>query len=187
MKECRTPSRPRIKFWAQSQRAPAYWLFLALVLLSIIAVGCNRKPAALVQKALAAEAAAKLAFEQHHAEAANQSAVQAEEALSDFADLVKAGKVSRPHEEQMLPEIKAAAGSARNYAELAREEQQRRERLNTIKLQAYQRLRSTIAGYGLAGLTPIIDRLARADTNSLSAPETFPKKPKENSQSSHIS
>jgi hypothetical protein len=71
----------------------------------------------------------------------------------------------------MLPEIKAAVGSARNYAELAREEQQRREVLNTIKLQAYQHLRSTVAGYGLAGLTPIIDRLARADTNSLSAPE----------------
>src|SRR5262252_6825686 len=81
MKECLAPSRSHVTFWAESQRAATCWLYTVLCLLSLIAAGCNRKPATLVQRALAGETAARIAFEQHNPEGANESAVQAEEAL----------------------------------------------------------------------------------------------------------
>lgn len=148
-----------------------FYCCLSTLLLLLLAAGCGSKPESLLQKALKAESEARLAFEKHDPAAADLAAARAEDATQKLQRLADAGKLRHPTSRNLLNEAKAAAGSARNYAELAHEELQRRQRLATLKLKTYQELRASVFGHTLGVLAPVADHLARSDTNSLSAAE----------------
>jgi hypothetical protein len=153
---------------AWAGKSAGYLLCLALLL---FVAGCSPKPADLCRKAVRAEAEAKRAFEQHDVEAADLAAARAQDAFDELKTLAESTKPVATTAKKFLKEARDAAGSARNYAELAREEEQCRKRLATLKLKAYRQLREGLCGYALSGLAPAAEQFARAGTNSLSAIE----------------
>jgi hypothetical protein len=136
------------------------------VVAALLFVGCSSKPAALLEKALRAETQAKQAFEKHDVEGAEMAAARAEVALADFEELSKAGKVSEEQKSDLRKRIVEATRSARNYAQLAVEEQQRTRKLASLKLQVYQRTRDAVRTYGLEGLAAAAGQLAKTGSNS---------------------
>ena len=147
--------------YMSSSRYRSWAYLLALLLLS----SCSPKPAAFLEKAQRAEAEARRAFERHDSEEADLSASRAEVALADLQFLLDSRKLAEP---ALLRKTRSAAASARNYAQLAHEEDLRLRKLSSLKLKAYQSLRSTICDYGLTGLAAASEQLARvgANTNS---------------------
>lgn len=143
-------------------------MVLGGVLLLFVA-GCKRAPADLHRTALQAEAQARQAFEQRNADDAEGAAARAEEALGKLKDQADAGKSTAPDAKRLLEETKTAAGSARNYAQLAWEENECRKRLSGLKIKVYQGARDTVCGYALRSLAPAAEQAVAAETNSLPA------------------
>src|SRR5215472_10713531 len=122
-----------------------------LILLALISTSaCSRKgPERLLNSAVQAEAEAKLAFEKRDVHAADLAAARAEEATERLKKLAEANELIGQNREQLLPAAVAAKLSAGNFAQLAHEDQQRREVLASFKLTAYQRVRSAVLSFGL--------------------------------------
>ena len=144
-------------------------LLAALLLLGL--TGCGRTPAELRLRALDGEAAARQAFEQHEPEAADQAASRAEAASARLEEQINSGKVQGPENEAFRQDARAAAGSARNYAQLADEERQCRSRLASLKLKAYRRARAALCEYGFSGLAPAAEHFGHTGAGSVSPAE----------------
>jgi hypothetical protein len=142
---------------------------LAAVLLLL--TGCSDSPATFLHTALRGEAQARRAFEKHDVEGAELGAARAEVALADLEEFIASNKLSDAEKEPVLSQTRIAAASARDYAQLAHEELLRFSALNSLKVKTYQRLRSAVCAYTIAGLAAAADRLAQAGTNSASAAE----------------
>jgi hypothetical protein len=140
-------------------------------LLLLAASGCSRTPAELRERAVRAEAEARKAFERHDADAAGHAAECAEAAAQELERRAKSGKLTGADARNLLNEAGAAAASAREFAQLADEDHQCRERLASLKLKAYRHLRGAVCSYGLAGLAPVAEHAAAAGSNSLSSAE----------------
>ena len=143
-------------------------LLLGGVLLVCVA-GCRREPTDLRRVALKAEAEARQAFEQHDADHAAGAAARAEEALDKLKDQARSGKFTGPGATNLIEETKTAVASARNYAQLAGEEQECRTRLTGLKIKVYQGARDTVCGYALRSLAPAAELAVGPDTNALTA------------------
>lgn len=141
----------------------------ATTLLLVASTGCAPRPAELRQRAVQAEAEAREAFEHQEAAAAEHAADGAEESATQLEKQVSSERLSGTEAAAFLRDARAAAASARNYAQLADEERQSRERLASLKLKAYRSARATVCSYGFAGLAPAAEHFAGAGTNSLSA------------------
>jgi hypothetical protein len=138
-------------------------IFLALVLTS----ACSRKgPDGLVKTAVQAEAEAKAAFEKGDVRAADLAMAKAEEATQQLKKMAEANELTGQKREQLLPAALAAKLSAANFAQLAHEDKQRREVLGSFKLTAYQRVRSAVLSFGLAGPAFAAEQLGRSSENS---------------------
>jgi TfoX/Sxy family transcriptional regulator of competence genes len=165
-------SQPVIYQKAFARFTRVFRLAAGLVLsggLLLFVAGCKRAPADLHRAALQAAAQAQQAFEQHDAERAARAAARAEEALEKLKAQANAGKLTGPDAKTLIEETRTAAVSARNYAQLAWEEQECRKRLAGLKLRVYQGARDTVCGYALRSLAPAAEQALGADTNSLSA------------------
>jgi len=147
------------------------WLGILIVALALVGLSCRPRPESLRQKAIQAEAEARAGFEQRDVGAADLAAARAEEVLDQMKHLAERGELRGAAGEAWLKEVREAAGAARNYAELAREELFCRKHLDQLKLKAYRHARETLCGYALAGLAPAAERFARAGTNGLSPAE----------------
>lgn len=143
----------------------------ATALLLVVATGCAPKPAELRKRAVQAEVEARQAFERHEPAEAESAADRAEEAATRLERQGSSGQLSGADRATFLREAHAAADAARNYAQLADEERQCRERLASLKLRAYRTARATVCSYGFAGLAPAAEHFAGAGTNSFSATE----------------
>jgi hypothetical protein len=143
----------------------------ATTILLVVAAGCAPKPAELRQRAVQAEVEARQAFEHREAAAAGRAADRAEDAATRLEKQVSSKRLSGAEAATFLQAAHAAADSARNYAQLADEERQSRERLASLKLKAYRTARTTVCSYGFAGLAPAAEHFAGAGTNSLSSTE----------------
>ena len=141
-------------------------LAFTVLLVFLSAGGCGRSPANLQQRIAKAEAEARTAFEQHKPEAADAAATRAEEALRQLEQAA-----ARKGAGKWLAEGRAGAGTARNYAQLADEERQCRDRLKAWSVRAYKGVRGTLCEYALGGLAPAAERLSAGSTNSPSVLE----------------
>jgi hypothetical protein len=144
---------------------------VAATVLAVAATSCSVKPAELRQRAIQAESEALHAFEHREPEAAERAASRAEAAATRLEEQAESGPMSDAEVGTLLRETRAAAGSARTYAQLADEERQSRERLASLKLKAYRGARATLCDYGFAGLSPAAEHFAGAGSNSLSSAE----------------
>ena len=139
--------------------------------MALLVSGCAQQPTKLLRDAVQAETQAKRAFEKQDVQGAELAAARAEEAAGKLAQLAATGKLTGQVSDKSVEQARGAAVSARNFAQLALEDQQRRELLAGFKLKTYQRLRTTVCEYGMAGPALAAEQLARTDTNSTSAAE----------------
>ena len=146
-------------------------MWLVTTLLAAIAAGCSVKPQELRQRAIQAEVSARQAFEDRQPEEAERAAGLAEEAASQLEEQATSGRFSGTEVGAFLREARAAAASAKTYAQLADEERQCRERLASLKLKAYRSARAALCNYGFGGLAPAAEHFAGAGTNVLSTAE----------------
>jgi hypothetical protein len=142
---------------------------LAPLIAALLVVSCSRPASSYLEAARRAETEARLAFERHDPEAAGLAASRAEVALADVERLKTSGKVVPA--DSLLRDTRAAAISARDYAQLALEESQRLKKLAALQIKVYQNVRGTVFSYGLTGLATAADQLARFGSNSSSSAE----------------
>lgn len=151
------------------------FLIRLLVLVGIFCFlpGCQKTPADFLRTAQKAEAQAKRAYEQQQPQLAEEAALRAESALAGFKQWIGAKKLAANAElTSMVERIQICAESAREYAGLALEESQLRDKLATFKGRTYRRFRGTICDTLFGALAPTVEKAAQSGPAALSSIET---------------
>lgn len=133
--------------------------------------GCSKNPDRLYQDALAAEKDAREAYAQNDAKKARRAADRADSAASQLKKLIEADTQSTEEARRKLLEVQAAERAAREHAEKAEEEHQRRKMLGSLKVKAYQKGRAALLGGLLPQMAAAAEAAGRRGTNELSAVE----------------
>lgn len=116
--------------------------------------GCGQSHEQALRQAIEAEKSTKAAVERGDVKAALRAAADARKAVERIEVLVKKNPEQKEFH-QSLVQAQTAERSARDIAELADEQRQRREKLRSLKVRAYQKSRSFI-------LLTLLPQMARA-------------------------
>jgi hypothetical protein len=135
---------------------------------AVLIVGCSKSPDALLQKAAAAQKAAETARAANDPEAAQRAADKAQSTTDQLAKLVEADKSGRDDLQLKLQQAQAASRSARETAEVAAEEEQRREKLQGLKVTAYKKTRAWILATTLPQMALAAEKAGERGSNGLS-------------------
>jgi len=145
-------------------------LYLTMVL-SLLLVGCSKTPEALLEQAVAAEKAAKVALSQDDSRAAQRAADKAEEAVRRLKKLAEAEGPNRDERQRQIQQAQVAARLARGHADLALERKQRQETLTGLKVRTYQKARALIFSTVLPQMAAATEKAGELGTNKLTAIE----------------
>lgn len=123
------------------------WRTLSLLFCACVAwvvVGCSRSPEALLQTTIESSRQAEAACKAQDAEKATAAAKRATKALGQLEKLAASQRPEQAEARRVVGEARLAAQAAQAHAELADEEQQRRERLSCLKVKAYRAAREPL-------------------------------------------
>ncbi len=137
--------------------------------LAALLVGCGKSPDQLHRDALQAEQIARKARAQNDAKQARRAAADATSAAMRFKKQVEANPQLTVKSRQQLGEVETAARAAREQAEVAQEEQERRDALGSLSFKLYQKSRPVIVGTLLRQLASAASAAGKLKTNESSA------------------
>ena len=152
-------------------RSPFDLLLPLVALLICLFAGCSQNPENLYQDALAAEKNAREAYAQNDARKARRAANRADSAVAKLKKMIEADAQSTEEARRKLAEAQTAARAARDHAEKAEEEHERRKMLGSLKVKAYQKGRGALLGGLLPQMASAAEVAGRRGTNELSAVE----------------
>ena len=145
-------------------------LSLGLALSVLLLSGCSKKADKLVQQAQAAEKAAQAAEQRNDEKTARLEADKAEQAATDLQKLADEKK-SDDELQKQLQQAETAAHLAREYADIATEKKQLRDKLRGVKIMAYEKARGLTLGAVLPPMAAAAESYGKRGTNGTSALE----------------
>ncbi len=145
------------------------WLLMPVLV--FLLAGCSSRSERLLHRAEKAEKAAHAAQARGDVEAANRAAADAKDAVSQLEKLVAEDKSGGAELRQLLVKAQAAAHSAAEFAALAGEERELREKLKSLKVRAYTKARSAILTTVLPPMALVAQKAGEIGTNTLSVIE----------------
>lgn len=140
-----------------------HWLALAFLCAAMLLTGCRRSPDDLLAITVQASQDAEKAAKDSDPKAAASAASRASKALRQLE------KLNLPDDDagRIVGQARLAALLARNHADLAREEGERRERLASIKARAYLASRGALLQGLCAAAAHATERASSQGTNDL--------------------
>jgi hypothetical protein len=145
------------------------WLLIPALVLPL--AGCGSKPQRLLQTATKAEKEAQAAEARVDVEAANRAAEAAGDAVGQLQKFVEEDKSRSADLREVLAKAQTAELSAREFAALAGEERELRDRLASLKVRAYQKARTAILTTVLPQMAVVAKKAGELGTNGLSVIE----------------
>lgn len=165
-------SNVEIGFRLQQTMSRANYLLAISAIAAALLVGCGKKPDRLHQEALEAERSARQSYQEHDHKLARRAADRADAAASSLKKLTEANSQHTEDDQRKLAEAEAAARAAREFAEIAEEENARRELLGSLRVKAYQKARGALLGGLLPQMAAAAEAAGRERSNGSPAIES---------------